>query len=254
MPLNVSRAVRFSSAQAEVEAVGRARRLLQTDLQEGRVLTTPVPSAWGPPRHVVVVRTNRRDGFGDRAFVPRRANGPGSYYLMSDAGQRVVDAEVEPQMYAWFVFEHRPQEGDWQPFTYYPSSEPGAEAGTVEDAVTREFVAHYNSDASEEFDRQSVDQWAEESAHRLLRTTGQPADVARVLDDMRQNRAHPLLASLEAASLTSWTGEEESWLLFRELTALIIVSLPEIIADSARAPAAHSEDTLRPRGLKRFWS
>lgn len=103
-----------------------------------------------------------------------------------------------------------------------------------QDAVMHEFIAYYNSDADEDFVRQSVDEWAWESACRLFRVTGnRQAEVSLLLRSLAADKVHPLIEPLEIASLTSWTGEIGSWRLFQSLATAIAGRIDALLAEPA---------------------
>lgn len=126
------RASRFRDAQAEAEALGRARRQLEADLRAGKVTsyTDPVtgattfvnPSTGGPARHRVVVASSDPGGFADLAFVARRLGGPTSAFMVDAAGRRVVDLVTAPQMHAKVSFEFVPSAGEWRPVSCFPEA------------------------------------------------------------------------------------------------------------------------------------
>ncbi|ONF72135.1 hypothetical protein AVR91_0211365 [Amycolatopsis keratiniphila subsp. keratiniphila] len=125
-----SRASRFRSAQAEAEALGRARAQLEADLRDGTVVsyTDPVtgqqlyvhPVTGKPVRHRVLVTTNDPRGFGESAQVARRVGGPSSPLALDANGNRIPDLVVAPQKNARVVYEYAPNANEWRPVTYFP--------------------------------------------------------------------------------------------------------------------------------------
>jgi hypothetical protein len=105
------------------------------------------------------------------------------------------------------------------------------------DAVFDEFVCYYNGDLWDEFQRQSLEEWSTDSAERLLEATGSRAhETAQLLRSLSDNRDHPLLEPLERASLADWTGEEELWPVFQELTRLIATKLESLSSQASTGP------------------
>ncbi len=125
-------ASRFRDAQAEAEALGRARRQLEADIERGSVssYTQPVtggatyvdPVSGRPMRHEVRVESGDPRGFADSAFVARRVGGPTSEIVVDAAGRRVVDVVVAPQRHALVSFEYVPSTGEWRPVSYFPEA------------------------------------------------------------------------------------------------------------------------------------
>ncbi|WP_143267770.1 hypothetical protein [Amycolatopsis alba] len=124
------RASRFRSAQAEAEALGRARTQLEADLRNGTVdfHTDPVtgqqlyvhPATGIPVRHRVSVPTNDPRGFGESAQVARRVGGLGSPPALDANGSRIPDLIVAPQKTATVSYEYVPSANEWRPVTYFP--------------------------------------------------------------------------------------------------------------------------------------
>lgn len=127
------RASRFSSPQAEAEALGRGRRALKHDLQAGTVPghTDPVtgarsfvdPATGIPVSHDVVVPTNRMDGYGTSQVV-RRQPPPSTAVAKDAAGNRVAVPSSTRLPNARVVHEYVPSTGEWRRVTSYPEPAP----------------------------------------------------------------------------------------------------------------------------------
>lgn len=127
------RASRFSSAEAEAEALGRARRVLNRELKAGSVggYTDPVtgvqtyvdPATGIPISREIVVTTNRPGGFGTSQVV-RRHPQPSTSVLPDAAGNRVAVPSNTVLPNARVTFEYVPSTGEWRPVTYFPEPAP----------------------------------------------------------------------------------------------------------------------------------
>jgi hypothetical protein len=124
-----NRASRFSSAEAEAEALGRGRRALEADLQDGQVhqYTDPVsggptyvdPATREPVRHPVNVTTNRLRGFANGSYVPQKD--PVTNLPVQDAaGNRIPVRDAMPLRRARVVWEYVSSTGEWRPVSYFP--------------------------------------------------------------------------------------------------------------------------------------
>jgi hypothetical protein len=124
-----NRAARFSSAAAEAEALGRGRRALEADLQDGQVhqYTDPVsggptyvdPATRGPVRHPVNVTTNHPRGFANSSYVPQKD--PITNLPVQDAtGKRIPVRDAMSLRRARVVWEYVPSTDVWRPVTYFP--------------------------------------------------------------------------------------------------------------------------------------
>ena len=128
------RASRFTSPEAEAEALGRGRHSLNRRLREGTVPTHPDPVT-GAPTYVdpvngkpvrveAPVTTNRPGGFGT-SQVPQRNPPPSNAAVLDPAtGQRIPIQSPTPLPNASTVFEHVPSTGQWHPVTYFPEPAP----------------------------------------------------------------------------------------------------------------------------------
>jgi hypothetical protein len=127
------RASRYSSPQAEAEALGRGRRALQSALKAGTEderftdaagqVTHVNPATGEPARHTTVVPTNRPEGYGTSQVVRRHA--PPSDQVLKDAsGQRVAQPSSTPLPNAAVHWEYVKSTGEWRRVTSYP--EPAA--------------------------------------------------------------------------------------------------------------------------------
>lgn len=123
------RASRFSSPEAEAEALDRGRRQLDEALRSGTVTsyTDPVsgartyvdPTTGKPVRFGCTVTTNRPGGFGT-SQVPSRNPPPGNQPILDASGQRIPITSPTPLPRARVVFEYVPSTGEWRPVTYFP--------------------------------------------------------------------------------------------------------------------------------------
>lgn len=135
-PAQARRASRFRSAQAEAEALGRARAQLEADLRAGKVrsYTDPVtgaqvyvnPADGQPVRHPVGVVTNDPRGFGESTYVARRIGGDREqgFFVLDRNGHRLTRLVRAPQGGAVVTYEYVPSVNDWRPVTSYPESRP----------------------------------------------------------------------------------------------------------------------------------
>jgi hypothetical protein len=129
----VGRSSRFSSPEAEAEALGRGRRQLDADLANGNVPTFPDPAtgqptfvnpATGEPvRRPVKVTTNREGGFGTSQVVRRQPPPVDSFHLDPN-GNRVAVPSPTPMPAANVVWEYVPSTGEWRTVTQHPSPAP----------------------------------------------------------------------------------------------------------------------------------
>ncbi|MFI6303932.1 hypothetical protein ACIBCH_18830 [Amycolatopsis thailandensis] len=124
------RASRFRSAQAEAEALGRARTQLEAALRNGAVrsYTDPVtghqlyvhPATGIPVRRSFSVPTNDPRGFGESAQVARQVSGPNGPFELDANGDRICDLVEAPQKTATVRYEYVPSANEWRPLTYFP--------------------------------------------------------------------------------------------------------------------------------------
>jgi len=124
------RASKFRTPEAEAEALGRARRALQADLDSGAVpsFVDPItgdrtyvnPANGAPVRRPVLVTTNDPRGFGSSSQVAQRVGGPSSPYVLDSSGNRIPVTDPNPLPNARVVWEYVPSVNDWRPVTYFP--------------------------------------------------------------------------------------------------------------------------------------
>ena len=120
---------RFTSPQAQAEALGRGNIKLQEDLANGNVpsftdpttgrITYTDPVTGKPARYAVSVSTQRQGGFGTRV-VKQRDLVTGQVLRDPNTGTPLTKIDPVPRTDAKVVWEYRPTTGDWQPVTYYP--------------------------------------------------------------------------------------------------------------------------------------
>lgn len=119
-----SQSSRFTSPQAEAEALGRGRRALDADLKNGTVphqSTGFVDPTGAPVRHSVNVTTNRKTGFGVAAV---KQKDPKTGKVLKDPNnpkQPLTTVNSTPIKTAKIVYEYVPSAKQWRPITYYPS-------------------------------------------------------------------------------------------------------------------------------------
>jgi hypothetical protein len=78
-------------------------------------------------------------------------------------------------------------------------------------------------------DDDSLQERATESAERLARVTGEGrGEVVALLKAMTEDREHPILGPLQAASMQEWTMEDDSWSLFQRLVTAVAEGIEAI--------------------------
>jgi hypothetical protein len=132
LPAKTSRASRFRSPEAELDALARARQRLAADLRSGEVehyvdgtngeIGYVDPGNGEPSHHALTVETSDPRGFGEVAYVPRRTGGPGTAYDKDAAGNRIPQEVAGPFKKARVVFEYVPSAHEWRVLTYYPEA------------------------------------------------------------------------------------------------------------------------------------
>ena len=125
---------RFRSPEAEAEALGRGRRLLNEKLRSGTVQNdfpdpvtgtpTYVDPVTGSPTRVKIdnVTTNDVRGYGD-GFIAERDAVTNQIIHPDPANptyRNPVPNPANPLMKADIVYEYVPSTGKWEPLTYYP--------------------------------------------------------------------------------------------------------------------------------------
>lgn len=135
----MARSARFSSAEAETEALGRGRRVFACELEAGIVQhfsdaqsgerSYIDPQTDEPVRHVVVVTTNRPEGFGT-SHVVRRQAAPSQALLLDANRRRVAVPSATVLRRARLIYEYVPSIDGWHLITYHP------EAVSLPDAPT----------------------------------------------------------------------------------------------------------------------
>ena len=102
---------------------------------------------------------------------------------------------------------------------------------TPSQVLLREFSTQYLDDEMPRFTPDFVEtvlpRWAKASALRLSGQVDDAHKLIELLDDLRQNRGHPLLADLEDATSIDWL---EEWPVFSRLMELLLDSLRRLPA------------------------
>ncbi|MDF5734753.1 MULTISPECIES: hypothetical protein [unclassified Nostoc] len=118
-----SQSSRFTSPQAEAEALGRGRRALDTDLKNGAIPHQGTgfvdPKTGAPVRHSVSVTTNRKTGFGVAAVKQR--DSAGKVIKDPKTKQPLTTVDPTPIKTAKLIYEYVPSAKQWRPLTYYPN-------------------------------------------------------------------------------------------------------------------------------------
>lgn len=118
-----SRSSRFTSPQAEAEALGRGRRVLGADLKNGAIPHQATgfvdPKTGAPARHSVNVTTNRPTGFG--VATVKQKDSAGKVIKDPTTKQPLTTTNPTPIKTAKLIYEYVPSAGQWRPVTYYPN-------------------------------------------------------------------------------------------------------------------------------------
>ncbi len=118
-----SKSSRFTSPQAEAEALGRGRRALGADLKNGVIPHQGTgfvdPTTGAPARHSVNVTTNRKTGFG--VATVKQKDSAGKVIKDPKTKQPLTTTNPTPIKTAKLIYEYVPSAGQWRPVTYYPN-------------------------------------------------------------------------------------------------------------------------------------
>lgn len=127
----MARAARFSSVEAESEALGRGRRVFACELEAGIVpsfidaqrgeRSYIDPETGEPVRHAVVVSTDRPAGFGTSQVVRRQA-APRHDLALDASGRRVSMPSTTVLRRARLIYEYVPAIDGWHLITYHPEA------------------------------------------------------------------------------------------------------------------------------------
>jgi hypothetical protein len=111
----VGKASHFHSPKAEAEALGRARKVLDQDIQTGAV--SPYDVNGEPTRHRIYVETHRKDGFGYQVIKQKNSSGK---VLKDSADLPLTMTDPVPLYRAIVIFEYVASKNNWEPLTYFP--------------------------------------------------------------------------------------------------------------------------------------
>ncbi|MBE9215063.1 hypothetical protein IQ247_20750 [Plectonema cf. radiosum LEGE 06105] len=118
---------RFTSPQAQAEALGRGHRALNQALKQGNVEFQTSgfvnPKTGQPARHAVEVSTNRKNGFGVQAEKIKQKD-PKTGQNIKDPNTKKpvtkIQMNSQPLNKAKIVYEYVPSAKTWRPLTYFP--------------------------------------------------------------------------------------------------------------------------------------
>jgi len=109
-----SKASKFLTPEAEVEALDRGREKLEQEIKDHNI---PKMVNGEPNRHAVMVESNKHEGFGERWV---RAKGSNGKNLKNEDGSFIPQKDPVKLNKAKLIYEYVPSKNKWETVTYFP--------------------------------------------------------------------------------------------------------------------------------------
>jgi hypothetical protein len=109
-----SKASKFLSPEAEVEALDSGRAKLEQEITDHNI---PKIVNGEPNRHAVMVESNKREGFGERWVRAKDSNGKN---LKNKDGSFIPHKDPVKLNKAKLIYEYVPSKNKWETVTYFP--------------------------------------------------------------------------------------------------------------------------------------
>lgn len=115
------------------------------------------------------------------------------------------------------------------------------------EVVLDEFASYYHADELAFVVPDGVDDWADDTARRLVHLLGgRASEAVAVLQRVSRRQDDELLEELDRRTWYGWSGTAENWALFCAIVARIELSVHEqLTASRAAAPAGPPDSGTR---------